>query len=155
MQPGSLRIGLVGYGEVGKILARALVERGAAWVGTYDRLLRDPSAAAPMRAHAEKAGVVALPSLEALLERVDVAISAVTASQTLAVATEAARAVVWDAARCLDDPLDGEIALHRPCRTDRHRLVRHLDVQRVLVRVRIDCDGRDPHRPRSTDHAFP
>jgi len=95
MQPSakSLRIGLVGYGEVGKILTRALVERGVVWVGTYDRLLRDPAAAAAMRAHAEKAGVVAMPSLEALLEQADVAISAVTASQTLAVATEAARSV--------------------------------------------------------------
>jgi 3-hydroxyisobutyrate dehydrogenase-like beta-hydroxyacid dehydrogenase len=90
---GSLRIGLVGYGEVGKILTRALVERGVAWVGTYDRLLRDPAAAPRMRAHAEQAGVVATPSLAELLERVDVVLSAVTASQTLAVATEAARSV--------------------------------------------------------------
>jgi 3-hydroxyisobutyrate dehydrogenase-like beta-hydroxyacid dehydrogenase len=87
----SLQVGLVGYGEVGKIFARALVERGVAWVGAYDRLLRDPAAASPMQAHAEAAGVTAVPSLEALLERAAVVISAVTASQTLAVATEASR----------------------------------------------------------------
>lgn len=89
----SLRIGVVGYGEVGKILARALVERGVAWVGAYDRLLAHPATAAPMRSHAEAAGVAALASLEALLARAEVVISAVTASQTLAVAAEAARSI--------------------------------------------------------------
>lgn len=89
----ALRIGLVGYGEVGKILARALVERGVAWVGAYDRLLADPGSAAPMRAHAEAAGVAARASLEALLARAEVVISAVTASQTLAVAADAARSI--------------------------------------------------------------
>ena len=88
-----VRIGLVGYGEVGKILAAALRERGAAWVGTWDLLLRDPATASAMRAHAASAGVEAMPSLEALLERADVVISAVTASQALAVATEAARTI--------------------------------------------------------------
>jgi hypothetical protein len=39
------RIGLVGYGEVGKILSRALVEQRAAWVGTWDPLVRDPAQA--------------------------------------------------------------------------------------------------------------
>lgn len=89
----SLRIGLVGYGEVGKILARALVGRGVDWVGAYDRLLADPTTAAPMRSHAEAAGVAALASLEALLARAEVVISAVTASQTLAVASDAARSI--------------------------------------------------------------
>ena len=36
-------IGLVGYGEVGKILTAALVERKAGWVGAWDILLADPS----------------------------------------------------------------------------------------------------------------
>lgn len=84
-----LRIGLIGYGEVGKIFAQALRERGVAWVGTYDILLKDPAAAPEMRAHAERAGATALDSMAALLDRADVAISAVTASQTLAVASEA------------------------------------------------------------------
>ena len=88
-----LRIGLVGYGEVGKILGRALVERKVAWVGTWDRLLRDPAHAPAMRGHASSAGVEPMPSLAALLERVDVVVSAVTASQTRAVAAEAARSI--------------------------------------------------------------
>jgi len=89
----ALRIGLVGYGEVGKILGHALVERKVAWVGTWDRLLRDPAQAPAMRAHATGAGVEAMASLAALLERADVVISAVTASQAHAVAVEAARSI--------------------------------------------------------------
>lgn len=88
-----LSIGLVGYGEVGKILAAALVARGVAWIGIWDLLLRDPAAAPAMRDHAAHTGVEPMPSLAALLERADVVVSAVTASQTLAVATETARAI--------------------------------------------------------------
>lgn len=88
-----MRIGLIGYGEVGRIFAQALRERGVAWVGTYDVLLRDAAAAPQMRAHAEQAGVAALDSMAALIDRADGVISAVTASQALAVATEAAGAI--------------------------------------------------------------
>jgi len=82
-------VGLVGYGEVGKILAAALVERGVAWVGAWDILLPDPAAGPAMRAHAEAAGVAPTRSLAELLARADVVISAVTASQAIAVAREA------------------------------------------------------------------
>jgi len=88
-----MRIGLIGYGEVGKIFAQALVQRGAPWVGAYDILLADRATAPPMRAHAERAGIVAVDSAAALLDRAEMVISAVTASQTLAVATEAAAAI--------------------------------------------------------------
>jgi len=91
-----LRIGLVGYGEVGKILAAALLERanegGVAWVGTYDILLGDAGAAPAMRAHAAAAGIRACSSTAELLATANVVISAVTASQTLA-AAEAARSI--------------------------------------------------------------
>ncbi len=89
----ALRIGLVGYGEVGRILGRALVERKVAWAGTWDRLLPDPAAGPAMRTHATGAGVEPMPSLPALLERSDVVISAVTASQAHAVAAEAAQSI--------------------------------------------------------------
>ena len=87
--PAALRIGLVGYGEVGKILAAALVARGVAWVGTWDRLLVDERDGPAMREHAARAGVAATASLAGLLARADVAISAVTASEAVAVAREA------------------------------------------------------------------
>src|SRR6266567_2214337 len=85
----SLRIGLVGYGEVGKILARALRERGIGWVGAWDVLLRDSSLGAAMKARARDDGVEACASLAALLAGADIVISAVTAANAL----EAARSI--------------------------------------------------------------
>ena len=86
-------IGLVGYGEVGKILAAALVERGVTWVGAWDILFPDPSAGPAMRANADAARVHAASSLADLLSRADVVLSAVTASQAVAVAREAVPSV--------------------------------------------------------------
>jgi 3-hydroxyisobutyrate dehydrogenase-like beta-hydroxyacid dehydrogenase len=88
-----LRIGLIGYGEVGKILARALVGRGVAWVGAWDVLLRDPAQGAAMRAHAQDAGVAACDSAAALLERSRIVIAAVTAANSFDVAREAAASI--------------------------------------------------------------
>src|SRR4030095_13924602 len=85
-----LAIGLVGYGEVGKILAAALRARGVVWIGIWDLLLRESATAPAMHEHAVRTGVEPMSSLAALLARSDVVISAVTASQTLAVAAEAA-----------------------------------------------------------------
>lgn len=88
-----MRIGLIGYGEVGKIFAQALHDQGVEWTGTYDVLLKDASTDSALREHAERAGVTALASMAALLDRSDVVIAAVTASQALAVATEAAASI--------------------------------------------------------------
>ncbi len=87
-----LRIGLVGYGEVGKILARALREQGVGWVGAWDILLRDSQGEA-MKARAKDDGVEACASLAALLERADIVISAVTAANAFDVAREAAQSI--------------------------------------------------------------
>lgn len=89
----NLGIGVIGYGEVGGILARALREKGVAWVGAWDVLLRDAAKAPAMEARAKAAGIEACVSLAALLERADVAISAVTASHALEVAREAAQSI--------------------------------------------------------------
>jgi len=88
-----MRIGLIGYGEVGRILGDALVAQGADWVGTYDRLLDDPAAAADVEARARGAGVRVAPSSAALMAEADLVICAVTASQALAAAGSAARAI--------------------------------------------------------------
>jgi len=89
----SLKIGLVGYGEVGKILARALREQGVPWVGAWDVLLRDSPHSAAMKARARDDGVKACASLAALLARADIVISAVTAANALEVAREAAQSI--------------------------------------------------------------
>lgn len=89
----AMRIGLVGYGEVGSILGSALVARGAAWVGAWDILMPDPAQGPAMRARARDAKVETVGSLAALLARADVVLSAVTASQAVAVAREAVPAI--------------------------------------------------------------
>ncbi|MDP2257714.1 MAG: DUF1932 domain-containing protein [Polaromonas sp.] len=77
-------IGLIGYGEVGKIFSAGLKGKpGVAAVAAWDLTLASPATQA--------AGVVAQPSARALCEASDLVISAVTASNTLAVAQEAAQ----------------------------------------------------------------
>ena len=88
-----MNVGLVGYGEVGKIFTAALVERKVAWVGAWDVLMRDAGAGPAMNAHAARSGVEAVASMAALTAKADVIISAVTASQAGAVADEAARTI--------------------------------------------------------------
>lgn len=88
-------MGLVGYGEVGQIFAAGLRSH-VAHISAWD-LLFDPEATAvrprdAALAHAAQAGVQARASLQALCEGgVDCIISAVTASNTLAVAQAAAQ----------------------------------------------------------------
>src|SRR6266581_2195338 len=89
----SLKIGLVGYGEVGKILARAMRAQGVAWVGAWDVLFRDPSQGVAMKERATQDGVEACSSLGALLACADIVISAVTAANAFEVASEAAQSV--------------------------------------------------------------
>ena len=52
-----------------------------------------------------------------------------------------------------DDLVDDEVALGGGRRPDRDRLVGHLDVQRVLVGLGIDRDGRDAHAAGGLDDA--
>lgn len=87
-----LHIALVGYGEVGKIFAAELIARGAR-VSFFDILLADEQAGAAMRAHAASLGATACDTLAAALDGAQLAISAVTASSTLAVAEEAAKSI--------------------------------------------------------------
>lgn len=86
------RIGLIGYGEVGKIFSVGLKSKpGVVATAVWDLNLTNPVTQAAELSHAAKAGVVAQPSARALCEASDLVISAVTASSTLAVAREAAQ----------------------------------------------------------------
>jgi 3-hydroxyisobutyrate dehydrogenase len=86
------RIGLVGYGEVGRILAEDLRARGVAQVAAYDVKLGGPDAA-PLREHAGEHGVTLADSHAALAADADFVVSAVTASQAVAVAAACAPAL--------------------------------------------------------------
>jgi 3-hydroxyisobutyrate dehydrogenase-like beta-hydroxyacid dehydrogenase len=85
MDASRWQIGLVGYGEVGRILAEDLRAQGVA-VHAYDLKLDAASTAGPLREHAAAHGVQLQPSHAALAAAADFVVSAVTASQTVAVA---------------------------------------------------------------------
>jgi len=97
-------IGVVGYGEVGKIFSAGLlrhVGHVSAWDIKFDPVQTDVGTLAPATvataqrdaelAHAAQAGVRASASLQDLCASADCIISAVTASNTLAVAQAAAQ----------------------------------------------------------------
>ena len=83
-------IGMVGYGEVGKIFTAGLKDR-VAGISAWDLTFDAPALRDAQRAHAAQAGVAACASMAELCGRADLIISAVTASSTLAVAQDAWR----------------------------------------------------------------
>ncbi|WP_316170657.1 MULTISPECIES: NAD(P)-dependent oxidoreductase [unclassified Bradyrhizobium] len=84
-------VGLIGYGEVGKILAEDLRKDGVR-VSAYDVKLADSRGDA-MRDHADSIGVTLAASHAELAAEADFIVSAVTASQDVAVAEACAAAV--------------------------------------------------------------
>jgi len=92
MNPSPQQIGLVGYGEVGRILAEDLRAQGLA-VSAWDLLLASPASAEPLRAHAQAQGVQLAGSAAELAARADLIVSAVTASQAVPVAADCAPAL--------------------------------------------------------------
>ncbi len=82
-------IGMVGYGEVGKVFSAGLKPH-AALVSTWDLKLADTAQAAVLRVHAGGVGVAVADSMAQLCAESNLLISAVTASNTLAVAQAAA-----------------------------------------------------------------
>jgi 3-hydroxyisobutyrate dehydrogenase-like beta-hydroxyacid dehydrogenase len=93
--PRQWRIGLVGYGEVGRILAEDLRRQGVA-VMAYDLKL-GTAADTPLRQHASPHNVSLTRSHAELASQADFIVSAVTASQTVAVAESCAPAVKREA----------------------------------------------------------
>jgi 3-hydroxyisobutyrate dehydrogenase-like beta-hydroxyacid dehydrogenase len=96
MNPREWRIGIVGYGEVGRILAEDLRRLGVADVRTCDLKFGTP-VDPPLRAHAADIGVTVCASHAELAEGADLVLSAVTASQAVPVAEAVAPAVQRDA----------------------------------------------------------
>ncbi len=86
-----MRVALIGYGEVGKILAQDLRASGHE-VTSFDVKLNSADAAS-LREHAVRYGVVLAASHLEAVQGTQLVISAVTASQTLAVAQACASAI--------------------------------------------------------------
>lgn len=94
--PRQWKIGLLGYGEVGRILAEDLRAQGVA-VGMYDRKLDKTDTGEPLRQHANTKGVKVFASAAALAEASELVISAVTAAQTVDAASACAPGLRRDA----------------------------------------------------------
>jgi 3-hydroxyisobutyrate dehydrogenase-like beta-hydroxyacid dehydrogenase len=90
--PKQWNVGLVGYGEVGRILAEDLRKQDVR-VTAYDIKLRSDQAGGTLRDHASAHGVGLTASHADLASRADFVISAVTASQAVPVAQACAGAV--------------------------------------------------------------
>jgi 3-hydroxyisobutyrate dehydrogenase-like beta-hydroxyacid dehydrogenase len=85
------KIGIIGYGEVGKIFASGLkAKSGVTHMAAWDLNFQDEASGASELIHAAQAGVQACKSMQSLCEASRFIISAVTASNTLAVAKDAA-----------------------------------------------------------------
>jgi 3-hydroxyisobutyrate dehydrogenase-like beta-hydroxyacid dehydrogenase len=85
MSTNQWNIGLVGYGEVGRILAEDLRKQDVR-VTAYDIKLRSDSVGGPLRDHASAHGVALAASHADLAAQADFVVSAVTASQAVPVA---------------------------------------------------------------------
>ena len=88
-----LRIGHVGFGEVGTILSQAIRAHGPTWLGTWDIVLPDGEPGRLMGMRARAMGVKACANAADLYARADIIISAVTASNTYAAAEDAGRSI--------------------------------------------------------------
>jgi 3-hydroxyisobutyrate dehydrogenase-like beta-hydroxyacid dehydrogenase len=89
VDPKQWTIGLVGYGEVGRILGEDLRKRDLR-VSAHDIKLRSDQAGQPLREHAHSHGVVLHASHAELAAQSDFIVSAVTAGQAVPVAESCA-----------------------------------------------------------------
>lgn len=87
----NLDVGLIGYGEVGKIFSNGFKAKGLNWVGAWDVIFGDAMFGGAQRLHAQAHGVIACESARHVCLKANLIISAVTASNTLDVAQEIAR----------------------------------------------------------------
>ena len=90
--PKRWNVGLVGYGEVGRILAEDLRQRDLR-VAAYDIKLRSDQAGGALRDHAARHSVALTASHADLAAQSDFIVSAVTASQAVTVAEACAKAI--------------------------------------------------------------
>lgn len=92
-----IRVGLLGYGEVGHGLATGLVAEGLATVSAYQRASDRPT----IQARARASGVELLPTADALAEQSDLIIAATQVAETLAAARAIAPSI--EARHCYVD----------------------------------------------------
>ena len=91
-----LRVALIGYGEVGGILGRALRDHGLKSLRAYDRLFDDPGRANVILQRCRDDGVDPMPTSADATADADLILCAVTADQTSVAAEAAAKALRSD-----------------------------------------------------------
>lgn len=89
----NLNVGLIGYGEFGKIFSNGLKAKDVAWVGAWDVIFGDAVFGGAQRLHASAHRVEVCESAREVCAKATLIIAAVTASNTLAVAKEVARSI--------------------------------------------------------------
>jgi 3-hydroxyisobutyrate dehydrogenase-like beta-hydroxyacid dehydrogenase len=85
-----LRLGFIGFGEAGSLIAKGLGEEGLAGIRAYDICLEDPARRDLVINRAKEAGVELAVSTEDLIKGSDLIIAAVTSAVALSAATGAA-----------------------------------------------------------------
>lgn len=87
----TIRLGFIGYGEVGQLFSKQLLGVPGVSISAFDIKLADPAAAAPLIRAAGESGVTLAPTMVDAASGCDIVFSAVTASSAEEVAREAAR----------------------------------------------------------------
>ena len=87
-----MRIGIIGYGEVGTIFAAGL-KQSVNSISAWDTKFSSPNQSIAQRKHAESNQVYLCQSIQEVAQRADIIFSMVTASNTLAVAQAAAEVI--------------------------------------------------------------
>ena len=77
-----IRLGLVGYGEIGSTLGQGLREAGLQRIASYDKYAFDGPYSALIQARAAAAGVTLVGSPEQLVEAADLIVSVTPGSST-------------------------------------------------------------------------
>lgn len=91
MTDNTLRIAIIGFGEVGTTLSRDFIRSGRHNISVYDVLFASDGARGPMLDKAKSIGVKACNSAAEAADGAAIIMSAVTASSAVAVAEEAGR----------------------------------------------------------------
>ena len=78
-----IRLGLVGYGEIGSTLGQGLREAGLQQIASYDKYAFDGPYSALIQARAAAAGVTLVGSPEQLVETADLIVSVTPGSASL------------------------------------------------------------------------
>jgi 3-hydroxyisobutyrate dehydrogenase-like beta-hydroxyacid dehydrogenase len=83
-----MKLGFIGFGEVGSEMARGLKGAGVEGIVAYDVMQKDPDRGGRLRQRSEYAGATLLPTPQAVLDAVDVVLVAVPGSGACAAARQ-------------------------------------------------------------------